>query len=163
MSTSFILTPEQGLFELTMLNAEQKDSVYDDVVLEGINRGIPPEILTRLKEIWEMTKVIAGETVAIGKIIVNAIINFIKTNPELTIGAALGAAVTVLIIGIPIIGPILAPISALIGTIYGAGVGSTAAYGNISSDPVEAIYALANKFFELLTLILNAIVDYWKA
>lgn len=55
MATESTLTPEQGLFELTLLNAENAGSNFEDVILEGINRGIPPEILTRLKELWERT------------------------------------------------------------------------------------------------------------
>lgn len=157
------ITPEQGLFELSLMNAETSGSSFEDVVLDGINRGIPPEILTRLKELWDITKVVAGEIVAVGKIIVKSIIDFIKINPELTIGAALGASVSVLIAGIPFIGPILAPLSLIIATVYGAAVGATASYGNLSSDPVKGAFSLANKFFELLKMIFNAIVTYWKA
>jgi hypothetical protein len=163
MTTESILTPEQGLFELSLINAENSDRSFEDVVLDGINRGIPPEILTRLKELWDITKIVAGEIIAIGKIIVKSIIDFIKINPELTIGTGLGASVSVLIAGIPFIGPILAPLSLVITTVYGAGVGATASYGNLSSDPIKAAFSLANKFFELLKMIFNAIVSYWNS
>lgn len=156
-------TPEQALFELSLLNAEEVDASFDDVVVEGIHKGIPPELLTRLRELWEQTKEIAGEIVAVGKIIVRAIINFLKEHPHLTIGMAMGAAVASLTLMIPIVGPLLAPLSTLLGALYGAGIGAAAETGTMTSDPFVAAIALATAFFELLKEVFNAIVDYWNA
>jgi hypothetical protein len=36
MTTESILTPEQGLFELSLINAENSDRSFEDVVLDGI-------------------------------------------------------------------------------------------------------------------------------
>ena len=80
------LKPEQGMFELTLLNAEISTTSFDDAVVDALDRGIPPELVTRLKDLWEQTKIIAGEIVAIGKIIVRQIIDFLKANPQLTVG-----------------------------------------------------------------------------
>ena len=154
-------SPEHGLFDLTLLNAESSAANFDDVVIEGIQRGIPPELLTRLKELWEKTKLIAGEIVAVGKIIVQQIFNFLKDNPKLTLGIALGAAVSALIAGIPFIGAILEPISTIISTLYGAGVGAAMQAGDYSGSPYTAAIELANKFFELIKKIFNAIAQYW--
>ena len=126
---------------------------------EGLRKGIPPEVLTRLKDLWEKTKVIAGEVVSIGKIIVQKIFEFLKDNPKLTIGLAFGAAVSVLIAGVPFIGPILAPLAITISMIYFGGVGAAMEKGDISGSPLSAAIALANSFFELLMAIFNAIVD----
>lgn len=35
------LTKEQGLFELTLLNAEMSREQFDDFLVVGLNRGIP--------------------------------------------------------------------------------------------------------------------------
>jgi hypothetical protein len=156
------LTPEQGLFELTLMNGEVADSSFDTVVVEAIDRGLPPEIITRLKELWDKTKVIAGEIVSVGKIIVQKILEFLKSNPQLTIGLAIGAAVSVLIAGIPIIGPLLAPLSTVVTTLYGAGVGALMAKGDHSGSIFSAAIELANKFFELLKSIFTAIIQYWS-
>jgi hypothetical protein len=162
-ASSIQLTPEQGLFELTLLNAEKTEADFEEVILEGIRRGIPPEILTRLKELWEVSKNIAGEIVAIGKIIVVAIIDFLKANPMLTIGLAIGVAVSALIAGIPFLGPLLAPLATPISTLYGAGVGAVMQQGDYSGSPYTVAIELANKFFELLKLIFNSIAHYWQA
>lgn len=157
------LPSEVALFELSMLNAERIQSEFDDVVVEGVKRGIPLEILTRLKDIWEATQDIAGEIIAIGKIIVMAIIDFFKANPTLTSGMALGAAVSSLVLMIPVIGPLLLPLTTLVASVYGAGVGAAMQEGDYSASPITAAIALANKFFEMLIKILRGISEYWKA
>ncbi len=146
-----------------MLNAERLQAEFDDVVIDGIKRGIPAEILTRLKEIWEATQEIAGEVIAIGKIIVMSIIDFFRANPTLTAGLLLGAVVSSLVLMVPFLGPLLLPLTALVASIYGAGVGAAMQEGDYSGSPITAAIALANKFFEMLIMILKAISQYWKA
>jgi len=156
------LSPEQALFELSMLNAERLKSEFEDVVVEGVKRGVPPEILTRLKDIWEATMDIAGEIIAVGKIIVMAIIDFFKANPSLTVGIALGAAVSSLILAIPFLGGLLFSLTTTLATLYGAGVGAAMQEGDYSASPINAAVALANKFFELLRTIFTALSQYFN-
>lgn len=160
--STILLTPMQGLFELSLLNAEKSEAAFEEVILEGVRRGIPVEILTRLKDLWEVSKNIAGEVIAIGKIIVLTIIDFLKANPSLTVGLLLGAAVSSLVLSIPFLGPILAPLSMLIASLYGAGVGASVQNGDHSGSPLTAAISLANKFLELLMRILKAISQHWS-
>ena len=155
------LTKEQGMFELTLLNAEVSREQLDDVLVIGLNRGIPPEIMTRLESVWGMTRTIAGEVVTIGKIVVVKIFEFLKANPNLTIGIALGAAVGALIAGIPFLGAMLAPLSTALSMLYGAAVGATIDAGGIPSDPYVAVAHLAKKFFELIQEIFLSVKDYF--
>ncbi len=157
------LTEEQGLFELTLLNAETSHRQFDDVVVMGLSRGIPPEIITRLQSLWVVTKSIAGEIVEIGKIIVQKIFDFIEANPNLTLGLAIGAAVGVLVTGIPFLGPLLAPLISSISMLYGAVVGQSIDSGSKSSDPMYLAMELAKKFFALLKEIFMAIKAYLAA
>ncbi|MNR40060.1 hypothetical protein D3C85_1583190 [compost metagenome] len=119
--------------------------------------------MTRLQGLWNLTKEIAGEVVAIGKIVVRKIFEFLKANPNLSIGIALGAAVGALISGIPFIGPLLAPLSAGLSMLYGAAVGSTLDQGVQSNDPFVAATLLARKFFELIQSIFLSIKEYFAA
>lgn len=160
---SLTLEPKKGLFELTLLNAENKDAEFDDLFLNGLKRDIPAEIITRLYEIWMQTKVIAGEIIAVGKIIVKKIIDFLMANPKMTVGIAVGAALATLIAGIPFIGPILAPLSTTISILYGAGIGAAMQNGDHSLSAYSAGIELAHKFFEFLLIIFNSVVEYWKA
>ena len=155
-------TQEQGMFELSMLNAETSEAEFEEVIIEGIKMGIPPEILTRLQELWEATKEIAGEIVAIGKIIVMEIINFLRANATIAVGVAIGAAVSSLLLIIPFIGPLLFPLAALLTTTYGFGVGAAMQYGDISGSPLTAAVALATKFFDLFIRVMKAVAEYWK-
>jgi hypothetical protein len=157
------ITAEQAMFELTLRNAEQSRQTFDDVVVEGLLGGLPVELLTRLEALWAETRVIAGEIVAIGRIVISEIIAFFKSNPRLTVGIALGAAVGLLIGAIPFIGPLLAPIAMVLGPIYGAGIGATAQRGSASASPLAGAMALARNFFELFVAILNAVSKYWEA
>jgi hypothetical protein len=158
-----ILQPKMALFELSMLNAESSDAEFDDVVIDSVKRGIPVELVTRLSELWSQTKVVGGEIVHVGKIIVRKIIDFLLANPNLAIGIAFGAALTAIISSIPLIGPLLAPIAATISMLYGAGVGAAMQNGDYSGSPVSAAIALAHKFFELFSSIFNGVSEYWVA
>ncbi len=158
-----VLTKEQGAFELTLLNAEHAKAQFDDVLVEGLALGIPAEIMTRLELIWGTTKLIAGEVVAIGKIIVTQIVAFLRANPGIAIGVALGAAVGVLTAGIPFVGPLLAPLAASVSMFAGAAIGATFDAGAPSSDPLVAVVHLARKFFEVIQAIFLAIKDYYSA
>ena len=159
------MNTSEGLLELSMMNAEAKSSAFDDFFVWGTERGIPPEVLTRLKGVWNITKELAGEIVSVGRIIVDKILAFLKDNPQLTVGMALGAAVGVLIAMIPVLGPILAPVGTVITAAYGAGVGAALEAGETTADatdPMVAAINLARKFFELLVDIFKAVTSYWS-
>lgn len=156
------LTEEQAMLELSMLNAERANIEFDEIVVEGLKRGIPAEILTRLQQIWDATQEIAGEVVAIGKIIVIEIMNFLKANLTIAAGIAIGAAVSSLLLMIPFIGPLLLPLTTLLATLYG-GVGAAMQKGDYSASPLTAAIALADKFFEVFILIMKAVSKYWKS
>lgn len=155
--------PKQALLELTLLNAESSDASFDDVVIEGLKRDMPAELVTRLAELWTQTKIVAGEVIAVGKIIVRKIIAFMLANPKLAIGIAVGAALSALVAGIPFIGPLLAPMAATLSMLYGAGVGAAMQKGDYSLSPYSAAIELANKFFELLSAIFNGVSEYWTS
>lgn len=154
------MNTDEALFELSLMNAETSSAVFDDFFIWGMNKGIPPEVLTRLKTLWEYTENIAGETLALGKIIINAIRDFIVANQQIAIGAAIGAVVGLLTASIPFLGPVLAPL----GILYGAGVGAALDNGettaNATSPAVVAIN-LAKKFFELLVAVFKAVQNHY--
>ncbi|PWG03529.1 hypothetical protein [Sphingosinicella humi] len=157
------MPPEQALLELTILNAEAHDHRFEEIMIPLLDRGVPPEVLTRLSELWEHTKAVAGEIVAVGKIIVRAVVDFLIANPKLTIGLALGAALASLIASIPFLGPILAPLSTWMSVAYGGAVGALMDAGDYSGAIYPAAITLASKFFELLAAIFNGVQAYWMA
>lgn len=162
-TNAYPIHPKSALIELTLLNAEHIDENFDDLLIDSLKRNIPPEIATRLLELWTQTKIVAGEVVAIGKIIVRKIIDFLLNNPKMTIGIAIGAALSVLVAGIPYIGPLIAPLAAALSITYGAGVGSMMENGIVSASPYTAAIEVASKFFELLIHIFNGVTEYWNS
>jgi len=161
-ANTYRIHPKNARLELTLLNAEQSDDNFDDLLIDSLKRNIPSEIVTRLLELWSQTKEVAGEVVAIGKIIVRRIIDFLLNNPKLTIGIAVGAALAALVSGIPLIGPLLAPLVATLSMFYGAGIGSMMEKGDYSTSPYSAAIEAADKFFELLIHIFKGVEEYWN-
>ena len=160
------LEPKRALFELSILNAECSDREFEDVLLESLKRNIPPEIVTRLKDLWAQTKLIAGEVIAIGKIIVGKIVDFLLSNTHVMIGIALGAVLSSLILSIPILGFLLKPLAgtvSAISTMYWAGVGASMQVGDNSLSPMSATIELAKKFFEMFSSIINGVTEYWNS
>jgi len=147
------LNSEQAMLEFTLLNAETTGQSFDDVVLDGMQRGIPPEMLTRMKSLWEQTKQIGNEVIEVGKIIVMKIIEFLKANPKLAASLAIGAAVYLLAHAIPFIGPLLAPLLAAVAAIY--------AFGTLTS--LDDVIKMAKEFFALIVSIFNAVANRWAA
>ena len=156
------LTPERALLELSVLNAEQSETSFEDVFVLGTKYGLPPEILTRLQWIWEQTRVVAGEVVEIGKVIVNEILKFLEANRSMAVGVVLGAAVGALVGLIPLVGPLLAPLTTVLGAMYGAGVALAIQGGDMSGSPAAAAIALAKQFFALFAAIINAVAGRWN-
>ncbi|MDP1765765.1 MAG: hypothetical protein Q8K83_02570 [Methylotenera sp.] len=47
-ANTYPIYPKDALLELTLLNAEQIDDNFDDLLIDSLKRNIPPEIVTRL-------------------------------------------------------------------------------------------------------------------
>lgn len=153
MSGASVVTSEQAMLELTLLNAESSSKSFDDVVVDGLARGIPPEILIRLKDLWAATKQIGEEVIEIGKIIVSRIVDFLQANAKLTGALAVGAAAYLLTNAVPLIGPMLAPLLGAATAIF--------AFSQVANwdETVET----ARSFFHLLISVLNALTERWNA
>jgi hypothetical protein len=157
------MNSSEALFELSLINAEESNSNFDDFFIWGTEKGIPPEILTRLKKVWDFTKVAIEESISIGKIIVNTIWKFMKAHPQLSIGLALGAAIGLLVTAIPFVGPLLAPLVATLTSLYGAGVGAAMEQDmRDTTNPIVVALSLAKSFFELLIEIFQAVKAYFE-
>ena len=151
---------ELALLELTVMNAEagQFES-FAAAAKALLDRGLPPELVTRMQDLWDKTKVIGGELVAVGKIIIKKIAEFFLANPGLAIGLAIGAALAALISSsVPFIGALLAPLAVVISTLYGYNI----QLGGRDSLLYSTI-TLAKEFFMLLISTFKAVANYVTA
>jgi hypothetical protein len=163
METVMTISLNEAKLEMTLLNSNVSDLDRIDVFTRLTNADLPSEIIFRLEELWEQTKVVGGRIINIGKIIINELLNFIEANPHLAIGVALGAAIGALVSLIPYLGPMLAPLTMLLGAAFGGVVGSRLDRDKRPVHWVEDIsqelIMLARKFFELFAAIFTALKD----
>lgn len=124
-----------------------------------LKKGLPIEVVTRLDDLWEDTKYIAGRVINVGKIIFCRILEFIKSFPHAAIGALVGAAVGALMNGVPILGMWLAPITTSLGAVVGAVGGATLDTGK---GDIQSVIVVAKEFFMMIIDIFNAIFNYKK-
>lgn len=159
----------ETLQDLGLLNARAKVFEPLDAVADLLNRGLPPEIVFRLRRFASQVVSVAGEAIEVGRIVLMEVWEFVQANPRLAIGLAVGAALGALTHMIPLIGPWIGPIA----TLAGAAIGGVAGYqmdlwqrgvpisGGMVGVVQTAIH-LAEDFFQLLARLFNALRAHWS-
>jgi hypothetical protein len=162
------MNPNMAQIDLMVMQTEVKDKKWLDAVVEFTNKGVPPEVVMRLQELWEVTKTIGNQVYEVGKILVMKIIEFIMANPGMAIGVVLGVAVGSLTNMIPWIGTIMAPIAMAIGGFFGAVAGhrlDKLAKGEIKSYKDSSLFAdlitTAKEFWRGLVEIFMALKEHF--
>lgn len=145
--------------KVLLLEDDYKDVDRSKMRAWLLKKGLPIEIVTRLDDLWEDTKIIAGRVIQVGKLIFCRILEFIATYPHAAIGALVGAAIGALMNGVPLLGPLLAPLSSSLGAIIGAVGGAQLDTGR---GDLQSIIMVAKDFFTMLIDIFNAIFNYKK-
>ena len=162
-----IMSATMAKLELMSLNSETLDLDWVDIATLLHARGAKLELVTRMQDLWEKTKIIAGEVVNVGRILVLKIWEFIKNNPNIVLGIAIGAAIGALVNLIPFIGPILAPIAIAIGaTIFalaGHRIDKIEGGETVTGSMFEDIITIAKRFFKLIADIFRALRDEYFA
>ena len=160
---SEVLTPQEGALELSILSAETAKVSFDQVLTEMLKQDLPAEALTRMEQLWDTTKIVGGEVVQVGKIVVIKIVEFVRSHPSLAIGVAIGAAVGALFGLVPFIGPLLQPLAIAVGVVLGGLSGTRMDFPAEAQSPMHAAIIIAREFFAFFAQILNSIRDYWVA
>jgi hypothetical protein len=161
MNSNVALTESQAKLKLGLLNS--RVSVLDriETVSWLSNQGLPQEAIYEITKLWSKTRVIGGQVINIGKIIISEMLGFIRENPHLTIGLAIGASVGALVSLIPFLGPFLAPIAAVLSIAIGGIAGQRLDRGNCIEGGIvgvsQELILIAKKFFELFAGIFNAL------
>ena len=164
------MSPAKAKLQLALLNSSAANLEKRDFIVRFTNAGLPQEIVVRLDEWWDKTKIVAGEVINIGKILIQKIWEFVAATPNMLIGAAVGAAIGALVGLIPFIGPLLAPAGMTIGAVLGGLWGFEQDRANrgdvIKGGPIgvaENLVGLAKEFFKLFAGIMIALKDYFAA
>jgi ElaB/YqjD/DUF883 family membrane-anchored ribosome-binding protein len=133
-------------------------------------KDIPSHIVNYILKLYEHTKDVSQEVIHIGRIIILKIMDFIKENPNLSIGMALGAAAGFLAGSfmnvIPFVGNILQTIAIGMGMFIGAIAGyrlDEMENGKVVIDQtIFGVFGdamqIAKKFFQMLVDIINTVM-----
>lgn len=84
--------------KMELLSLESRLAQFNelDFMSDLTNKGVANEIVTRLQLIGEKVSYIANQSFQIGKIILMKLWDFIKENPNLSIGFAIGLGLAIL-------------------------------------------------------------------
>ena len=152
-----VMSPAKAKLQLALLNSSAANLDKRDFIVRFTNAGLPQEIVVRLDELWDKTKLVGGEVINIGRIVLTKIWEFVAANPNMLIGAAVGAAIGALANLIPFIGPMLAPAAMAIGAVLGGIWGFEQDRANrgevIRKGPIgvaENLVGLAREFLQTL-------------
>ena len=153
-------TLSQGKAQLDLIGLSKEAELLDqtDIFVWLTKAGLPIEVVTRLEDLWSVTKNIAGQVIHLGKIIIFKIIEFIKAHPHTAAGLLVGAAIGSLVGLVPWLGPLLAPLTTVIGATIGAMTGAKLDNAG-ATTAFEGLIILAKQFFQLLAEIFNVLKD----
>ena len=155
------LSESEAKLKMAVLNANAMEFDWIEAIAQLTNSGLPQEVITRIVDLWEKTKIIGGQVIHIGKIILVEMMKFIKANLHLAVGVAIGAAAGALISMIPFFGSILAPLVTAVSILVGGIAGYRLDQGQKPTDGVvgvtQELILVGKKFFELFASIFNAL------
>ena len=133
----------------------------------GIPESMQGEFASVILKIYEITIKVKNEVVAFGRILINKLIEFIKENKKVIIGAFIGFIFGIALSFIPFIGPIIANFAPLLGAAYmkakemgenGKIDASESTLGQLFKGATEIV----SKFYELVEDIIKDYNAYSK-
>ena len=182
------LSPSQARLKLTILNKHAEVKNNYELYSEMTNLGLPNEVIEVLSRVLKVTSKVAGKVIAIGKIIVIKLLEYVSKHPlqvaglvvGLSAAYALGVALHGLFALVPalakwkIIGGLLSKLVLLIANLCQAVfvpiMIATPVVGSVTGEIFdkkypevsESLQQIAKDFFELFAQIVNAIKDEFE-
>ena len=152
----------QANLKMSLWQVEAESIKSSDLYVWLNQSGLSSEVAIRLQELVSFTKKVGAKVLAVGKIVLIKIIEFVKAHPFLVtgagIGAAVGAAVAGMITAIPFLGQLLAPVAMALGITI-AVIGAVAGH-NLDKRFQgfgDDIFEIAQEFFKLVADVFNTI------
>jgi hypothetical protein len=166
MSNVEIIRPSraQASLELELLGIEAEEVETGALYARLRGLELPREVAIRLESLSEVSRMIGDKILAVGKIIVLKLLEFVEQHPNMAVGMALGAAVSVLVSSIPWVGQLLTPVSLALGVAIGGIAGHRLDKGkDIVNDSVVVIaqdaLEIARHFFAFLIQLFRAVTN----
>jgi hypothetical protein len=159
--TGQIVSTAQANLKMALWQVDADSMTSSDLYAWLVDSGLPHEVTIRLHELASYTKKSGSKVLAVGKIILIKIIEFIKAHPNLAMGVALGAAVGLLVNSVPVLGSVLAPLATVLGITIGAIAGHRLDKGKEVNEGIIGVaqdfIEIAREFFKLFIDVFNAI------
>jgi hypothetical protein len=159
--TGQIVSTAQANLKMALWQVDADSMSSSELYAWLVDSGLPHEVTIRLHELASYTKKSGNKVLAVGKIILIKIIEFIKAHPNLAMGVALGAAVGLLVNSVPVLGSVLAPLATVLGITIGAIAGHRLDKGKEVNEGIigvaQDIIEIAREFFKLFIDVFNAI------
>ena len=160
--TERVVSSAQANLKMSLWQVEAESIKSSDLYVWLNQSGLSSEVAIRLQELVSFTKKVGAKVLAVGKIVLIKIIEFVKAHPFLVtgagIGAAVGAAVAGMITAIPFLGQLLAPVAMALGITI-AVIGAVAGH-NLDKRFQgfgDDIFEIAQEFFKLVADVFNTI------
>ena len=160
--TERVVSFAQANLKMSLWQVEAESIKSSDLYVWLNQSGLSSEVAIRLQELVSFTKKVGAKVLAVGKIVLIKIIEFVKAHPFLVtgagIGAAVGAAVAGMITAIPFLGQLLAPVAMALGITI-AVIGAVAGH-NLDKRFQgfgDDIFEIAQEFFKLVADVFNTI------
>ncbi len=159
--TGQIVSTAQANLKMALWQVDADSMSSSELYAWLVDSGLPHEVTIRLHELASYTKKSGNKVLAVGKIILIKIIEFIKAHPNLAMGVALGAAVGLLVNSVPVLGSVLAPLATVLGITIGAIAGHRLDKGKEVNEGIIGVaqdfIEIAREFFKLFIDVFNAI------
>ena len=103
-----IVSPAQANLKMALWQVDADSMSSSELYAWLVDSGLPHEVTIRLHELANYTKKSGNKVLAVGKIVLIKILEFVKAHPFLVLGAGIsavvGAAVASLITAVPLLG-----------------------------------------------------------
>lgn len=159
--TGQIVSTAQANLKMALWQVDADSMSSSELYAWLVDSGLPHEVTIRLHELASYTKKSGNKVLAVGKIILLKIIEFIKAHPNLAMGVALGAAVGLLVNSVPVLGSVLAPLATVLGITIGAIAGHRLDKGKEVNEGIigvaQDLIEITRGFFKLFIDVFNVI------
>lgn len=159
--TGQIVSTAQANLKMALWQVDADSMSSSELYAWLVDSGLPHEVTIRLHELASYTKKSGNKVLAVGKIILLKIIEFIKAHPNLAMGVALGAAVGLLVNSVPVLGSVLAPLATVLGITIGALAGHRLDKGKEVNEGIigvaQDLIEITRGFFKLFIDVFNVI------
>jgi hypothetical protein len=142
------MSAARGHIELVLLSSRTEEMDKDVQFLRLTNRGLPRELVSRLDDLWDMTRACGGYVIRVGRIIVVKVFEFVDLHSEANVGMSISAAVRAFSEMVPILGPTLEPVTAVVAAHRFGGCFD-------GTDYEEKLYQSARGFIKLTAQVFN--------